>query len=276
MPTTTLNAPEPSFVAFGNSNSWWLQWEGGAWDSSGLGDELVWELTNHKEPAKAVALGTDDNRWFIKYENGSTQWFGLSTTLSDKLKKWSASFVQFFNNDGFFVKFEDGSTYWQGIPAYLAKLAEKYTVDRLYSDGSGGWLATFSDGCWEYQGIDDSLSKQLPASLLQRDIKFITLSPVGYFASVAGNFWWQSPSRSFDTLMDPKPSALNPNDIYFTNDSIMRCFQNGANIDDTIKRLDGGIYVVEDFPPIRVVFHEQGWWSLDNRRLYCFQQVFIS
>jgi hypothetical protein len=266
----------PSFVAFGR-NCWYLQWEDGGWNSGGsegLGEELGWEMKHAQSNVKCLSLGTDDDRWWYKLEDGSCKFYGLDNDLFTKMQRWDAEYVQFFDNGGYFVKFEDGSTLWNNVPADLSRLAAKWKVDRVYSDGNN-WLATFDNGGWEYSGLPDGLWSKIPSSLLAGSIRFLGLSPDGgsYFASIKSKIWWCAPDIIFDTLMNPVPTRLPQSAIYFTNNSISRWFQDGGSVDDAISELSYQYIAPDDFPPIRVVFHQKGWWSLDNRRLYCFREA---
>ena len=76
--------------------------------------------------------------------------------------------------------------------------------------------------------------------------------------------------------MNPAPTEMDPRDIYFTSDSISKWFQNGMSVYDTIEWLNEGSLAAPDTPTIRIVWHKQGWWALDNRRLFCFKEASLS
>ena len=62
--------------------------------------------------------------------------------------------------------------------------------------------------------------------------------------------------------------------IRFTQDSIKAEFKNGkGSLQSTIQGLRNGTISPDVFPPIRIVSHEGQLWTLDNRRLYVFQQA---
>eukprot|EP00971_Amphidinium_carterae_P212589 4219066-Amphidinium_carterae.1 len=65
--------------------------------------------------------------------------------------------------------------------------------------------------------------------------------------------------------MDDNPDELDPDEIYYTNSSISGWFSDGQRIEEVAEGLHYGHLHASDFPPIRVVFYELGWWSLDNR-----------
>jgi hypothetical protein len=66
---------------------------------------------------------------------------------------------------------------------------------------------------------------------------------------------------------------LNPRNIRFTQDSIAARFKNGDSVDDLIEKLKAGTITANDMPPIRVFEKNGQLYSLDNRRLYAFQQA---
>jgi len=66
---------------------------------------------------------------------------------------------------------------------------------------------------------------------------------------------------------------IDPKQVRFTQDNISPYFKNGRPIDDLIKDLKTGKVKPEDIPPIRVFEKNGKIYSLDNRRLYVFQQA---
>jgi hypothetical protein len=71
----------------------------------------------------------------------------------------------------------------------------------------------------------------------------------------------------------PCPQLIDPSTIRFTQNSISNLFRNGNSVTETIARLRSGAIAAESFPRIRV-FEQNGLlWTLDNRRLYVFQQA---
>lgn len=65
---------------------------------------------------------------------------------------------------------------------------------------------------------------------------------------------------------------LEVDEIFYTQDSISNTFSNGEEIEDLIWELESGYLSVDDIPPISVYCYKGKWWSLDNRRLYCFKK----
>jgi RHS repeat-associated protein len=78
----------------------------------------------------------------------------------------------------------------------------------------------------------------------------------------------------------PKPltkplGKVDPKTVRFTQDSIGRTFKNKIPLEETIALLKADPSKAADFPPIRVFESEGSIWTLDNRRLYVFQQAGI-
>jgi len=76
-------------------------------------------------------------------------------------------------------------------------------------------------------------------------------------------------------MEDPQRIKLNPERIRFTHSSISKVFSDGRRIWDTVELLRKGTLNPSDIPPIRVVFYKQSYWSLDNRRLFVFQEALV-
>ena len=66
---------------------------------------------------------------------------------------------------------------------------------------------------------------------------------------------------------------VDPQDIRFSQDSISSRFKNGNTVSETIDNLKTGELTANDFPNIRVVERDGKLYTLDNRRLYCFQEA---
>ncbi|KAI8916596.1 hypothetical protein DFJ77DRAFT_460499 [Powellomyces hirtus] len=65
---------------------------------------------------------------------------------------------------------------------------------------------------------------------------------------------------------------LSPLDIKFTQATIYDTFTNSSRVADTIAELKAGLDP-DRIPAIRVRKHNGVWYSLDNRRLYCFREA---
>jgi RHS repeat-associated protein len=69
--------------------------------------------------------------------------------------------------------------------------------------------------------------------------------------------------------------AVDPHTIRFSQNSIKRSFTNGATLREAIDGLKSGAVSPESFPPIRVFERNGQLFTLDNRRLYVFQEAGI-
>jgi len=67
--------------------------------------------------------------------------------------------------------------------------------------------------------------------------------------------------------------VVNPKSIRFSQDSIARTFKNGTPLEDTIAGLRSGAISPDSIPAIRVFDRDGLTFTLDNRRLYVFQQA---
>lgn len=63
-------------------------------------------------------------------------------------------------------------------------------------------------------------------------------------------------------------------DIYYSQDSIKQSFQDGRSLAMMQRELLYGVKTVTDIPRITVVRHQGRWFSVDNRRLWVFKQVY--
>jgi RHS repeat-associated protein len=66
---------------------------------------------------------------------------------------------------------------------------------------------------------------------------------------------------------------VDPKTLRFTQNSISRAFQDGRTVDDLIDGLASGRVTADDVPPLRVFEQNGSTFSLDNRRLYAFQEA---
>ena len=64
---------------------------------------------------------------------------------------------------------------------------------------------------------------------------------------------------------------MNVNKICFTQKSINNTFSNGIPIEWTINMLENNQIKPRQLPLIRIGWYENGWRSVDNRRLYCYK-----
>ena len=73
--------------------------------------------------------------------------------------------------------------------------------------------------------------------------------------------------------LDNPIGSVDPATIRFTQNSIKSSFRSGDSIDELISGLRNGTVSPDTIPPIRVFDVDGQLFSLDNRRLYAFQQA---
>ncbi|CAE8623186.1 unnamed protein product [Polarella glacialis] len=75
----------------------------------------------------------------------------------------------------------------------------------------------------------------------------------------------------FEGPMTLNVVCIRLGDIFFTQSSIHSTFSNGDDLHDTIRDLQTGLMSVDNVPQITIVRYGGKWYSVDNRRLYCFK-----
>lgn len=69
------------------------------------------------------------------------------------------------------------------------------------------------------------------------------------------------------------PGHMNPQDIFYIQDSIASRFQCGRSVRDTMQRLMTGTLSPSQIPAIRVFKMKGKWHTEDNRRLWAFKEA---
>ena len=71
----------------------------------------------------------------------------------------------------------------------------------------------------------------------------------------------------------PDEGVLDPHSVRYSQDSIRATFKDGTTIDRLVAGLRSGEINPGDIPSIRVLERDGALFTLDNRRLWVFQQV---
>ena len=79
---------------------------------------------------------------------------------------------------------------------------------------------------------------------------------------------------AFEMPSSASTSRIPLEDIYYSQDSIKQSFQDGQTLEKMKRQLIQGVKTVTDIPRITVVRHQGRWFSVDNRRLWVFKQVY--
>ena len=75
------------------------------------------------------------------------------------------------------------------------------------------------------------------------------------------------------SLLAAETTTIDAASVRFSQSSISRNFSTGGTIDDLAAGLRNGSINPADIPPIRLVEQDGNLFSLDNRRLWSFQQA---
>lgn len=130
-------------------------------------------------------------------------------------------------------------------------------------------MALGENGDYWMKFDDGPLSRHRPCSEWNR-VRCWKGHPLLWFVKEKRMSWCVS--AEFDRVMSQeKPMLLHPKGIRYTNDFISLTFQDGES-QNTMRQLRVGCLIVDEIPSIRVVKDTyDNWWSLDNRRLWCFK-----
>ncbi|KAJ1453300.1 hypothetical protein M885DRAFT_524706 [Pelagophyceae sp. CCMP2097] len=102
-----------------------------------------------------VALGCDNQRYFVLFDDGSAQWVGpddLTASIRASFKDGAnVSRMAFAPDNGYFVLFADGDYTWKGLPTSMhnfmhSNLARVPYVDHVSVGENGDWFVSFLDG----------------------------------------------------------------------------------------------------------------------------------
>jgi len=212
------------------------------------------------------------NRYYIQFADGTQEWrASRSFTRALDRATFKVSNVAFASRGGWFILFVDGSFSWNSLPKSLHQVLERTQsqstpnkrIHRLSVSPDGHWFISYCDGTWDAnvsqlcQREIDSLLKEHPDVWIEN----VVLGKQGMYCIV------------YDIVT--KISGLSPWQIRFSKNSISSHFSKNDCLWSTISDLEQHILDPEDFPPIRVVQQNNNWVSLDNRRLFLFQNARI-
>lgn len=234
--------PPVSLLSLGPSHEAFVQFEDGKCNwSMNDDDEFASTVNSHTSRITNVAFGPDGG-WFIRFADGHCNWNNLPSKLVNRLQGRQRYLphpkqMSFDDDGGYFVKFEDGGIWWGSLNSNVNELLESNDPPKRLILGCGGDYFAFSSG-----GVNACAWRV--DKTLERDLGF---------------------------------PSLAPDDIRYTQKSIGQSFADRDNytIYDLAHDLAcGSIDANVDIPAIRVVQDEDGaYWSLDNRRLWAFNQA---
>ncbi|KAL7574035.1 hypothetical protein ACA910_015614 [Epithemia clementina (nom. ined.)] len=114
--------------------------------------------------------GDDDESYFVQFEDGKSQWFGLSNSPLDKyvddLDSGVVTCIALGANDSFYCQWEDGSSAWSGLPTGLYhKLNGRQKclppVKNINLGPNDEWFVILQDKKWECQGMSESCTQAI-------------------------------------------------------------------------------------------------------------------
>lgn len=82
-------------------------------------------------------------------------------------------------------------------------------------------------------------------------------------------------SNTSTALKNEFPDIKSPRDIHFSQASISSTFNDGTSVKALTTRILAGEVELNQIPPIRVIFYQRRWITLDNRRLRAFKDAFL-
>lgn len=244
------------------------------------------------------------------FDDGAWSWTEVTKLLDNKLRGRQRTlprptYVCIDMDKNYYIHFADGKCEWCGPPAFTEAIYNnKSPVSKVAFAPRGGWYILFQDGSSLWNSLPQSLHKMLKRHLSKR-IKEISISPDGrWFVSFCNDTWKADLSapcrRAIDTLLREcspkidhiwlgkkdafciryevygKLKHLSPWEISFSETSVPAHFENDFSLWKAISDLEKNVLDSTTFSPIRVVRKDKQWVSLDNRRLFVFQNASIS
>ena len=104
--------------------------------------------------------------WFIRYEDGTTQWEGMPDHVHELMAHNTVAWCSFWGDEGFYVQFQDGSYQAAGLPAALpAKLIDVGCVS-VSEDAQSYFVRANGQALWSCGKLVDSLSGPTLSELL--------------------------------------------------------------------------------------------------------------
>ena len=82
-----------------------------------------------------------------------------------------------------------------------------------------------------------------------------------------------SNESAYNTSNSGAGNGITSKDIRFSQNSISSSFSDGSSVDDMVQGLKSGTINPNDVPAIRILERDGALYTLDNRRLYAFQQA---
>jgi len=204
-----------------------------------MDDDDLYNLITYGEEYDNVFFGPS-YQYVVSHTGGETSWKGIPRQLARRLtgmRRSRGGINQMaFSKKNYIVQFNDSSVWSSpGVPYDLVDFVkDNYIVDMAMSNNFSEWYVR------SITGEEDYCSSFLSQIAEQKNKRIL---------------------------------SFNPHDINYTHDSISSHFATGESIFNVAGELSVGYLTPDDFPPIRVVSLHSEWYSLDNRRLWCFKRA---
>jgi len=245
--------------------------EDGSWGWTGVTKHLDNKLRGRQRSLpRPLYVATDTaNRYFIQFADGECKW--KASRSFSRAVNYSASTVAsvaFAPRNGWYIVFKDGSSAWNHLPRKLHQLLKKrkknsVAVRNISISHNGDWFVSYKNGTYDFQ---------LPELCNEA---FNTLI---HECSPKIDHVWLGKHGAFCIVYDipTKYSSLSAWDICFSQDSIESHFTTKQSVWKVISDLEKNILDCTTFNPIDVVRKQNQWISLNNRRLFVFQNAGIN
>ncbi|CAE7879447.1 unnamed protein product [Symbiodinium sp. KB8] len=157
------------------------------------------------------------------------------------------------------------------IGSVKSLFGKRATIKGVLADVVGSVLIEFRDGNTHTTSVK-KLQKQKPSQSADRlDFRPQARTPAPKVRDLTALLSSLSLSSSV-AIQDG--DRLRLEEIFYTQDSIKRSFQDGRTLKQMRSELMSDQKTLMQIPRITVVRHEGRWFSVDNRRLWVFNQVF--
>jgi len=169
-----------------------------------------------------------------------------------------------------------GSTFSVGDELYYIGsvkplVGKRATIKGVLADAVGSVLIEFRDGTTRTTSVKHLQEQKPSQSADQLSFRPQPRMP----AAIVRELTAQLSSLSLSTSVAIQDgNRLRLEEIFYTQDSIKRSFQDGRTLTQMMCELMSDQKTLMQIPRITVVRHEGRWFSVDNRRLWVFNQVF--
>jgi len=213
-----------------------------------------------------VSTGID--HYYIHFADEKCEWVG-PRSFSKAIDKSNSAVkkVAFAPHEGWYILFQDGSSVWEGLPHTLHSVLKRRKKTSRVTDISispeGYWFVGFEDGDWrahppqECRRAIDSILKESATA-----ISHVWLGAKGAYCILYGYYG--------------KSTNSSPWKISYSQKSIPAHFSNGVSVWKAIGDIEKNVLDPSVFPPIHVIKKDDRLVTLDNRRLFVFQNASVS